>query len=256
MTKIFPAIAIPGNNIDSKQYIENGTQGAMILAFFVAILISLVAIVFSYGTLLIVFICYPLLAGYLHKKSRALIHGSGVCVSEEQFPEIYNCVKIFKDRLNLPRDVDVYIVESNVVNAAAVRYGNQNIVLLTDDLIHGCLESGEPKALAYVIGHELAHISLKHTSLFRLWMANRLKKLGRLDEYSADNVALALVEDKEIAFHGLLLLSVGYALMPFVNPVSIIKQAQEVAMNKYSKKAERGQTHPLLLNRMAKVLKK
>jgi len=81
-------------------------------------------------------------------------------------------------------------------------------VLLTDDMIHGCLASGRPQALAFIIGHELAHIALNHNGVFRSWMAQQMKKLGRLDEYSADAVATALVGDKMVAYHGLLLLTV------------------------------------------------
>ena len=136
-----------------------------------------------------------------------------------------------------------------------MKYGKKNVVLLTDDLIHGCLASGRAHALTFVIGHELAHIALNHNGVFRSWMAQHMKKLGRLNEYSADSVATALVNDKTIAFHGLLLLTVGYAMMPYVNPESVVRQAQEVAQNKYSKKAERGLTHPLLLNRLHRILK-
>jgi len=39
-----------------------------------------------------------------------------------------------------------------------------------------------------------------------------------------------------------------------VHPASIIQQAQEVAQNKFSKKAERTLSHPLLLNRLHRVL--
>jgi Zn-dependent protease with chaperone function len=197
----------------------------------------------------------PLIAWYTRKKAMALIHGSGVHVGPDQFPEIDRCVTTFKNRLGLTKDVDVYIVEASVVNAAAVKYGKRNVVLLTDDLIHGCLASGQPHALAFVIAHELAHISLEHTGVFRSWMAQHMKKLGRMDEYSADAVATALVGHKGIAFQGILLLTVGYALMPYVNLESIGRQAQEVEKNSYSKKAERSLTHPLLMNRMMRILK-
>jgi Zn-dependent protease with chaperone function len=151
-------------------------------------------------------------------------------------------------------EIGIYIVEANILNAAAVRYGKKNVILLTDDLIHGCLASGNPQALAFVIGHELAHIALNHNGVFRSWMAKHVKKLGRLDELSSDTVAVKLVNNKDIAFHGLLMLTVGYALLRFVNTQSIVAQAQEVALNKYSKKAERTLTHPLLLNRLHRIL--
>jgi len=63
-----------------------------------------------------------------------------------------------------------------------------------------------------------------------------------------------LVGEKAVAFHGILLLTIGYALLPYVNQESLLKQTQEVVQNKYSKKAERTLTHPLLLNRLHRIL--
>ena len=254
MTAVFPVIASDGGDVDARQYVEPGTGKAQVSAFFVAVVGSLFGILVSYGVLLIVLLFSPLFAWYLHRKAAALIHGSGVHVSEDQFPEIHRCFAAFKRRLGIRADVDVYIVEANVMNAMAVRYGKRNVVLLTDDLIHGCLESAQPQALAFVIGHELAHIALGHTGIFRAWMSRHMRRLGRLDEYSADAVATALVGDRSAAVGGLLLLTVGYALVPFVDRTRLLQQAEEVARDKYTVKAERELSHPLPLNRIRHAL--
>jgi Zn-dependent protease with chaperone function len=250
----FPELTRGGAKVNAKTFVAKGTTGTVSGAFVIAILATLVGIVFSYGILLVVLLAYPFIAWYLHKKARALLHGSGIRVSETQFPQIHACVNDFVHRLDINKEVDVYIVEANVVNAAAVRYGKKNVVVLTDDLIHGCVSSGHPEALAFVIGHELAHIALNHNSPVRAWLARHMKKLGRLDEYSADAVASALVHEKEAAFHGLLLLTVGHALLRYVDRESVLRQAQEVAEDSYSTKAERTLSHPLLLNRLNRVL--
>ena len=250
----FPEVSIAGGKVDPKSCVERGTTGVLVGAFCIAIIGTLVGILFSYGVLLIVLIFYPLFSWYFHKKATALMHGSGVRVGDAQFPQIHRCVQTFKERLGLTKEVDVYIVEAKILNAAAVRYGKKNVILLTDELIHGCVASGNPQALSFVIAHELAHIALNHNGVFRSWMAKHMKKLGRLDELSSDTVALKLVGNKDIAFCGLLMLTVGYALLPFVNTESIVRQAEEVALNKYSKKAERTLTHPLLLNRLHRIL--
>jgi Zn-dependent protease with chaperone function len=255
MNVTFPSITIASSvGVNPKQYVERGTGLAMCGAVFAAIIGTLLGILVSYGILLVVILFYPLIAWYLQKQAMALIHGSGVHVSARQFPEIHQCVEAFKSRLGLRKEVEVYIVEDNVINAFAVKHGKKNVVLLTDDLIHGCIASGQPQALSFVIGHELAHIALNHNSLFLSWMSQHMKRLSRLNEYSADAVAAALVADKHIAFQGLLLLTVGYALLPYVNTESIVQQAQEVAQNKYSKKAELRLTHPLLLNRLSRIM--
>lgn len=250
----FPEITVQGGKINAKDYEERGTRLLVFCAFLITIIVTLSAVVASYGIFLIVLLLYPLFASYLHKKAMARIHGSGVLVSEYQFPSIYKCMMTFKERFDITKEVFIYIVEDNVVNALVVKYGRKNVILLTDDLIHGCLASNNPQALSFVIGHEFGHIALNHSGVFRSWIAQHLKKLNRLDEYSADAIATALVHDKAIAFTGLLLLTVGYALLPYVNSERIVTQAQEVALNKYSKRAERSITHPLLLNRLHRML--
>lgn len=256
MSSKFPEIVVGGEMVNAKKYIEPGTGSAVFCAFLIAILGTLLGIALTSGILLIGLIIYPISAWFSHKRATARLHGSGICVSETQFPEINRCVKSFSVRLDLKVDLAVYIVEANIANAAAVKYGKKNVVILTDDLIHGCLACGHPEALAFVIAHEMAHITLNHNGVFRSWMARHMKKLGRLDEYSADAVATALVSEKEAAFHGILLLTVGYALLPYVDQASIVEQAEEVAKNKYSTKAEKTLTHPLLLNRLSRILAK
>jgi len=256
MAAAFPNITVPGDPIHPKDYIEKGTGFQQFLAFFMAILGLVVGIVFSYGILLIILVFYPFVAMYLNKKATALIHGSGVAVGEYQFPQIHECLQTFKQRMGVSKDVSVYIVEDRVLNAFSVRYGKKNVILITDDLIQGCLASDNPKALSFVIAHELAHIALGHTGLFRSSLSHAYKRLSRLDEYSCDSVAMALIKEKGPAFTGLLLLTVGWALLPYVDQNSLMRQSEEVALNKYSKKAERPLTHPLLLNRIHKLMNK
>lgn len=251
----FPSLAVEGGKVIAKDHVEPGTRAAVILGFIVGLIGFALGTLASYGIFLVVALLYPLSAWSQRRKATALIHGSGIRVSEDQFPEIHRCVTELKERLDLRKDVQVYIVESKAINASAMSFGRRNVVLLTNELIHGSLASGHPQSLAFVIGHELAHIALNHTAPLRSWMARSSKKLRRMDEYSADSVATALMGDRTIAFHGVLLLTVGHALLPHVNLASIIRQAQEVAADKYSKKAEKPLTHPLLLNRLQRILK-
>jgi Zn-dependent protease with chaperone function len=254
MSDSFPSINVIGDKVDPKSCIEEGTSFVFGFAAALSGIALLVGAVASRGVLLAVILIGALATWLMNKRAMAMIHGSGLKVSPSQLPEINECVRGFSERLGITTPVDVYIVEQSVMNAAAVRYGKKNVILLTDDLIHGCLRSGVPMALAYVIGHELGHVALKHNSVVRSWMRQNVKKLGRLDEYSCDCVALRLVGDRNIALCGLLLLTVGHAVMPYVDADSLVKQADEVAANKHSRKAERPLTHPLLLNRIHRIL--
>lgn len=254
MNDIFPPITINGTAVNPKDYIEKGTGLVRFWAVIVAILFTLIAILVSYGLVLLFWIAYPLIGWFLHRKAAAMIHGSGVHINQQQIPEIHRCVETFKARLGLNKQIDVYIVEDNIINAFAVRIGKKNMVLLTDDLINNCLSSGCPQSLSFVIAHELAHIALNHTGLFQSWMSQHLKLLGRKNEYSADAVAQALVGSSEVAFQGILVLTVGSRMLPFIDRESLVRQVKEVQQNTYSKKCEKNMTHPLLLNRLARFI--
>jgi Zn-dependent protease with chaperone function len=250
----FPEINIDGPVINAKDHIAKGTKFTMTVAVILGIVVFVIGTAATAGIMLIFLLIAPIAQILIRKKAMALIHGSGVHISDQQFPEIHECVETFKKRLSIKEEIEVYLVEDNISNAFVVQHGKKNVILLTDDLIHGCLASNNPKALAFVIGHELGHIALNHMGTFRSYLTQYLKGLRRLDEYSADAVALALVEDKKIAFRGLLMLTVGHAMMRYVNLERLVQQTQEVANNKHSRKAERQLTHPLLLNRLNKVV--
>lgn len=254
MSAIFPNITVAGDPVRAKDHVEKGTGLYVLLAYFAAAIGLIIGIAASYGVLLVVILFYPLFASFIRKKALAQIHGSGVRISENQFPEIHRSLMSLKERLGITQDVRAYIVEANVLNALTVRYGKNNLILLTDDLIQGCLVSDNPKALSWIMAHELGHIALNHTGLFRASLSKAVKKLSRLDEYSCDTVACALMKDDKAAYTGLLLLTVGWALLPYVNHQELIAQAGEVARNKYSKKAERPMTHPMVLNRIHRIM--
>jgi Zn-dependent protease with chaperone function len=254
MAESFPSINVAGDRVDPKSCVAEGTAFFFYLAATVSALGLIAGVIASKGILLVFILIGALGTWLMRKRALAMIHGSGLKVSATQLPEIDECVRNFSERLGITAPVDVYVVEQSVMNAAVVRYGRKNVILLTDDLIHGCLRSGVPMALAYVIGHELGHVALKHNDIVRSWIRQNIKKLGRLDEYSCDCVALRLVGDRNIALCGLLLLTVGHSVMPYVDADSLVTQANEVAANKYTKKAERAMTHPLLLNRIHRIL--
>lgn len=250
----FPAITIAGANVNPKDHIEPGTSSTLMVAYVIGAFALLGLVLVTYGVALLAFLFSPLISWYLRRKAMALIHGSGIKVTAASFPEIHACVRQFSERLGLAQAPDVYIVNAETANAAAVRLGKRQVLLLTDEVVHGALYAEAPQALAFVIGHELAHVALKHNGGFRSYIANVYKKLSRMDEYTADRVANALVEKKEISLMGLLLLTVGHQLIKHINIAAVKEQAREVVADKYTAKAERTFSHPLLMSRISRFV--
>jgi Zn-dependent protease with chaperone function len=247
----FPALDFAGGAVQPDKHIAPGTGLRTLLAWIpmLAILGFLAISTMGIGLLAAV------ISGWLmRKKIHARIKGSGLRVGPDQLPEIHKVVESFARRLGMKKVPEVYVVEDAVQNGVAVKLGSNDIVLLTDDVIWGALHAGDPRALGYVIGHELAHVALGHTGTLRSIQRNTFPSLGRLDEFTADNVATALVNDRSLAVKGITLLTVGPQLVPHINMAAMERQAKEVWSDKQSKKAEQGLTHPLLFRRIANVL--
>lgn len=185
------------------------------------------------------------------RRGHAQIHGGSVHVTEDQFPEIHRCVEQFADRLGMKSVPEVYVVEGSVINAFAAKLGKRKYVLLLDEIVHGALETGDPNALAFIIGHEMAHHALGHTSLMRGAVSTSYKALSRCDELTCDAVAADLVDNPQVSKLGLAMLLVGPQLVRMLNWRALDRQARELMSKKTWKGAESSLSHPLLLRRYA-----
>jgi len=244
-------------SVDAKQYIAPGTGfhtfvGWSLLLIFGPILFIALTLV-SYGIFLIALIIAGLTYFTRVKHMKAKLRGSALQVDESQFPEIHRSALAMSERLGLSECPEIYIVEDNHQNAFAVKKGSKRYIVLVDGIVFGAMATGNANALDFILGHELAHHALGHTSFFRSMIRSKYLPLSRLDELSCDGVAHALVGDKTAARDALALLLVGPQLFKSVNKEALDRQAREVIEDKYTKKVERKLSHPLLLHRYARL---
>jgi len=244
----------PQGTVHALSLTHAGTGFHKTIAYVAAAFALIAFVVSTFGAGLFALIAAPIAEKFRWRKVHARIRASGVHVTSEQMPFIHKTVTDFARRLGMKEVPEVYVVEDTVQNGVALKLGKKNMVLLTDDVVWGALQSKDPRALGFVIGHELAHVALGHTGTIRSLLSNVFKPLARDDEYTADNVATALVGDREIAVHGITVLTVGPQLLPFINERALAEQAKEMWRDKHAKKAERTERHPFLLRRVANAL--
>jgi Zn-dependent protease with chaperone function len=245
-----PDLKSDGAPVNPKNYIEPKTGSAVFLGYFATFFGILIGGVFSYGILWVVLLFTPLIDYFNRRRAMAQLRGSGIEVGPQQLPELHACASDFAQRLGMTALPAIYIVEGNVINAAAVKIGGRKVVLLIDDVVDACLRSGDPQTLAFILGHEMAHHALGHTNLVRATLAKFFKKLARLDEFSCDAVANQLVGNSQVSAKALVTLLSGPQLFRYINLNQLAIQANEVVSDKHSVKAERSLTHPLLLRRI------
>jgi Zn-dependent protease with chaperone function len=251
--QVMPSFTFPSGSVTPSEHVAASTSLYTMLGYAAVAVGVIVAAASSMGMALLLIPIALIVQHFQAKSVRALIRGSGVQVSPVQLPQLYAVIEQFSQRLGLKEVPEVYIVEESMQNGFAVKLGKRDIVLLTDDVVWGALQSRDPHALGFVVGHELGHIAMGHTGLVRSMLRTAFKPLSRADELSCDNVASALVGNPDIAVHGVMLLTVGPQLLSYINDAALLAQAQQVCADKLSKKAERKLTHPLLLRRIGNL---
>lgn len=243
-----------GFPVDPHKYVEPGTAAAKMLAVLCALVALFILALTTWGVGLLLLPIGWLIDYFNRKKAMALLRGSAIEVGPDQFPEIHACAADFAARLGMKELPAIYIVEGNMLNAAAARIGTRQVITLIDDVVDACLRSGEPRTLSFILGHEMAHHALGHTSRWQSMLSMSFKKLSRLNELSCDAVAAALVGDRSVSAQAIVVLLTGPQLVQYVNINALLEQAASVAADKSTLHAERRLSHPLLLRRLKRLL--
>lgn len=247
----FPGLPGAGPAVTATAHRAPGTNVALAWAwFFGAFAFAVVALLTS-GISLLAALLWPLAQGFLMKRARAVLAGNCVRVGPDQLPQIHACASHFAHRLGLAREPEIYVAPAATVNAFALRVGGRGVVVLHDEVVDACLRGERPGALAFILGHELAHVRLGHHGPVRAWLSRAYRRLARLDELSCDAVAARLSSSSEDAAFGLALLAAGPKLLPYLDLEALRRQAREVDSDKLAVRAERASTHPLVLRRLA-----
>jgi Zn-dependent protease with chaperone function len=255
-SSVFPNLTIDGPPVNPKGCVESGTGRAVFLASLGGGLIIVGLTLITYGLALAVMLIAAIIESIRQGRIRAAIRGSGIQISERQFPEIDQCVQTFAQRLGLDHPPEVFIIESEMLNANAVRVGRKSMILLTDEIVYGALMTGQPQVLSFILGHEMGHIALNHMGTWRTWIKQINPRISRLDEFTVDRIAMKLVGKRGVAFQGVLMLTIGPHLLPFLNIPALKDQIEQVENDRNSAKSEKTLrlSHPLLIRRLARIL--
>ncbi len=141
------------------------------------------------------------------------IKGTGVRITEEQFPDLKQQITACCSKLDVNTEPDAYLLQmGGALNAFATRFFGRDFLVLYSDVVDGLAHN--PDALNFTIGHELGHIRRKHLRWSTVLMpASILPLVGaaysRAREYTCDRHGLAACDNPVNAEHGLAVLAAG-----------------------------------------------
>lgn len=156
---------------------------------------------------------------------------NAVRVGPQQFPALWAMYVDLANRLGVTELPRFYVTNGNgVVNAYALSCNTRHKYVVIHAEIAFLIDS-QPKVVEFVLGHELAHHKLGHTSLFRAaigavpqFLVLPGRALVRSQEYSADRLALYHCPD---CLEGCSFLGVGPFMAGQVNHEALYQQAVE-----------------------------
>lgn len=181
------------------------------------------------------------------------LYGNAVQLGENQLPEVYQLVTRSAEQMGL-KTPKVFLLQHNVLNAFTVKLLRKDYVVLFSEILEVAYEQGQD-VVEYVIGHELGHVKLKHTNVWRtlfLLPGMLVPFLGqafhRAREISCDKIGHAL--SPQGALRGVMLLGAGKHLYQRLNPEALINdQRQQYRL--ITRLVEIFSYYPTLANRAA-----
>lgn len=155
--------------------------------------IGLVIITFGFAFVYAAFILLGIVIGkYIFI---ANIRGNGIKITKKQFTKLNDLINNISKSMDLKEIPEVYIYESSgVLNAFALNIFSRNFVVITTKVLDACEDDED--LIAFVLGHEIAHLHLKHSmwlsfllpsDLLVPWLGNAY---SRACEYTADALSI------------------------------------------------------------------
>lgn len=226
------------------------------IAIVLAVLFWLLLIVGTIGIALIYILLFFLMSLFFQAGFITYVKGSGVLITEEQFPDIYARLLACCEKVGVTEVPDTYLLRTDFFNAIATRFLRRHYIVLFTDVIDA-LED-RPDAMNFYIGHELGHIHRQH--IFWGWIlapALFLPVLGyahrRAEEYTCDRYGNACCATDEDAVAALAAIVAGDTRWKTINVPAYLKQVDTtggfwMSLNEFTS------DYPWLSKRMAWLL--
>ncbi len=183
------------------------------------------------GVALIYLLMGALIFLFSHSAFISYLKGTGVKVSEKQFPELYAQYQECCRKLDKEEEPELYILNSDgILNALATRFLRRHYVVLYSSIVDALKKY--PNSINFYIGHELGHVKRGHLNWATLtWPGKLLPLVGaaysRAREYTCDFHGLHCCKETKDAAFGMAVLATGPDSWSKLNIQEYMKQSDE-----------------------------
>ncbi|WP_049723352.1 M48 family metalloprotease [Gilvimarinus polysaccharolyticus] len=198
-----------------------------IIAAVISTIFWLVLTVATIGVVLIYLLLGYLFFLFAHSAFISYLKGTGVKISDEQYPDLYEKLVRGCATVGLKEVPEAYLLRTDFFNAIATKFLGKHFVVLFTDVVDA-LDS-QPGAIDFYIGHELGHIHRRHLSWSTfIWPASVLPLLGaalrRAEEYTCDRYGVACCQSEDDIKAAISAIAAGDTRWKSININSYLKQ--------------------------------
>lgn len=201
-----------------------GIMLVLSVLLWIVLVVGTVGLALVYGLFFFLIYCFAQSALISH------IKGTGVQITEQQFPDLHRQISACCDKLGQHQQPDAYLMQmGGAFNAFATRFFGRDFLVLYSDVVDALADN--PDALNFYIGHEIGHIKRKHLKWSTVLLpASMLPLIGaaysRAREYTCDRHGLAACDSPLNAEFGMAALAAGGKRWRTMSKTSYISQTQ------------------------------
>lgn len=243
--------------IDNIDFSYFGERTSLLFAILTLVFISVVFGALSFGLFFLLILISILNLFVTSLRNRGLM----IQATSENFPQLFNLSKVACYRLRVPL-LPVYIRQNPEYNAYTQGFLVHGWVVLN----HGLLDSFSPEEIAFIMGHEFAHVKRRHTTWLTLMspgsnvciplLPGLLRVIFNLwslkCEHTADRGGLLVTRNISASVGALVKLATGSQMASQVDWNSLIRE-HEQKESILTKAAEILGTHPFPMNRIKEL---
>ncbi|MDX1816825.1 MAG: M48 family metalloprotease [Marinobacter sp.] len=226
------------------------------IAIVLSAIIWLALLVGTFGILLVYLLLGYLFFLFAHSAFISHLKGSGVRISPEQYPDLYDRLSRCCEKVGVSKVPEAYLLRTDFFNALATKFLGRHFVVLFTDVIDA-LED-QPGAVDFYIGHELGHIHRKHLSWRAFVMPGSLlpvlgPALRRAEEYTCDRYGVACCQSEDDIKAAIAAIAAGDTRWKTINVDAYVGQV-EVTNGFWMSFNELTGDYPWLTKRMAAAI--
>ena len=199
------------------------------IAVIVSAIIWLALVVGTFGIVLLYLLLGYLFFLFAHSAFISHLKGSGVRISQEQYPDLYERLIRCCEKVGVKEIPEAYLLRTDFFNALATKFLGRHFVVLFTDVVDA-LED-QPGAIDFYIGHELGHIHRKHLSWRAFVMPGALfpvigPALRRAEEYTCDRYGVACCQTEDDIKAAIAAIAAGDTRWKTINVDAYVHQVQ------------------------------